>query len=404
MTTTRLTTRRFQSRCLVRAAAIAAGMAMFALGQTTALAQTPSPAERAAEAARRAIAATPDRVEPYTQLAFALARRARETADPAYYDQAAAAVAQALERAPGNFEAEKMGVWVLLGKHEFAQALDQAQALNKRAPDDLQVYGFLTDAHVELGHYKEAEEACQWMLDLRAGNLAGLTRAAYLRELFGDIEGAVELMRQAFDRTPPSETEDRAWILTHLGHLELVAGRTANADPLLAEALRLVPDYHYALATLGKLRTAQGRAMDAVEALQRHVAVAPHPENYFGLAEALREAGRVAEARTAYQEFETRARREMAGWDNANRELIFYYAGEGRKPAEALTLAEMEIGRRQDVATLDAYAWALRANGRHREAKAAIDRALAVGVREPATLERAKAIAADGATVASAPR
>ena len=29
------------------------------------------------------------------------------------------------------------------------------------------VYGLLTDAHVELGNYAEAEKACQWMLDLR---------------------------------------------------------------------------------------------------------------------------------------------------------------------------------------------------------------------------------------------
>ena len=31
------------------------------------------------------------------------------------------------------------------------------------------------------------------MLDLRPGNLPGLTRAAYLRELFGDLDGSVEL-------------------------------------------------------------------------------------------------------------------------------------------------------------------------------------------------------------------
>ena len=31
------------------------------------------------------------------------------------------------------------------------------------------------------------------MLDMRPGNVPGLTRAAYLRELFGDHERAVEL-------------------------------------------------------------------------------------------------------------------------------------------------------------------------------------------------------------------
>ena len=61
------------------------------------------------------------------------------------------------------------------------------------------------------------------MLDLRPGNIPALTRAAYLRELFGDIEGALELMQAAFGRMPYQETEDRAWVLTQIGHLELIA-------------------------------------------------------------------------------------------------------------------------------------------------------------------------------------
>jgi tetratricopeptide (TPR) repeat protein len=86
-------------------------------------------------------------------------------------------------------------------------------------PDDLLLYGFMTDANAELGNYADAEAACQWMLDLRPGNIPALTRAAYLRELFGDIDGAIELMSKAYDRTPPLEYEDRAWTLTQLAHL-----------------------------------------------------------------------------------------------------------------------------------------------------------------------------------------
>lgn len=376
---------------------IAVMLSVLAVGgglSATATAQSLSPAARAAAQARAQVEAMPGRPEPYTDLALALARLARETADTRYYDQADEAVTRALAVAPGHFEAEKMRVWVLLGKHEFATALERAQALNRRAPDDVQVYGFLTDAYVELGRYAEAEAACQWMLDLRPGNIAALTRAAYLRELFGDLDGAAELMRQALDRTPPTETEDRAWVLTQLGHLAQVSGQTETAASALEQALAIVPDYHYALAALAKVRLGQRRAADAVTLLRRHVAVAPHPENFFGLAEALRAAGLDADARTAYAEFETRARQEMDGWDNANRELIFYYAGQGKRPADALRLAEFEKARRQDVATLDAYAWALHANARRTEAREVMARVLAVGVREPDTLARARTIAA----------
>jgi hypothetical protein len=73
--------------------------------------------------------------------------------------------------------------------------------------------------------------------------------------------------------------------------------------------------------------------------------------------------------------------------------LVFYYVDHAKKPADALRIATLEIGRRQDVYTLDAYAWALFANDRIREARDYSERALAVGVKDPEVLARAAAIA-----------
>jgi tetratricopeptide (TPR) repeat protein len=370
---------------------VCAALVVFVVS-SDAVAQTPSPAEQRVAAAQRAVTANSDKYESYNELAMALARRARETSDTAYYSRAEEAITRSLQLSPGNFEAQKVRVWVLLGKHEFRQALASAIALNKQAPDDLLVYGFLTDAHVELGNYKEAEEACQWMLDLRPGNIPAFTRAAYLRELFGDLEGAIELMTQAYQRTPPLETEDRAWILTQLGHLETIAGRTENAERLLQEALALFSDYHYALANLAKVRMVQKKYSDAADLLKRHYAGSPHPENLYTLGVALERSGRQADAMAAFSDFEVRALRESEGWDNANRELVFYYADHARKPVEALRIARIEIARRQDVHTLDAYAWALYANGMYPEAREHIERALAVGIKDPEVLSRAAII------------
>lgn len=359
-------------------------------------AQTPppftSPAARRIAAAQEAVAKDPGRYQARNDLALALARRARETSDPGYYARAAEAVRESLRLAPDNYEARRIEAWVLLGKHEFAKALQAAQALRRRMPDDVLVYGFLADAHAELGNYKEAEEAVQWMLDLRPGNVPALTRAAYLRELFGDIDGAIELMDQAYRRTSPLEVEDRAWILAQLAHLHLISQRTESAERALAEALKLFPGYHYALGGLAEVRTAQGRHAEAAGLLEQRYRAAPHPENLYALAEALRRAGRRREAAAAFARFEREARREMDGADNANRELIFYYAGQGKKPAEALRIARSEIARRRDVHTLHAYAWALHVNGRQREANRQIDAALAVGVRDAQILAHARAI------------
>ncbi len=352
-----------------------------------------SPAEQAIARARSVIAQNPKNFDSYNALAIALARRARETSDVNYYAQAYEATKQSLTLSPGNLGAERTRVWLLLGKHEFESALTAATELNKRIPDDVLVYGFLTDANVELGNYGDAERAAQWMLDLRPGNLPGLTRAAYLRELFGDTEGALELMNMAYQSTPTSEAEDRAWILTQMGHLHLLTGNLKDAETSLQQALGLFPGYHYALANLAQVRTLQGRHAEAVELLRARYQAAPHAENLYALADAVEKAGRKEEAAEAFTEFEAKSLRESEKADNSNHELTFYYTDHANKPAEALRIAGAELARRHDVHTLDAYAWALYANGRYEESREQIERALAVGIHDATLWYHAGAIA-----------
>ena len=355
---------------------------IFATAQTNRNVPNISPAELSIAAAQKQIEKKPTQCAGYNQLAMALARRARETSDVKFYARAEDALKKSLELAPRNLDGEKVHVWLLLGKHEFAATLDVAKALNKRVPDDVLVYGFLTDANVELGNYNDAEKAAQWMLDLRPGNLPGLTRAAYLRELFGDIDGAFEFMDMAYQSTPPTEVEDRAWILSQMGHLRLTEGKTDQAETILRQALLLFPGYHYALGNLAKVRLQQKHYDEAIDLLQQCYQVAPHAENLYDLAEALEIAGRASEAKKAFAEFEAKSLLESVRGDNSNRELIFYYADHARQPAKALEVALQEYGRRHDVYTLDAYAWALHLNGQDAAARKQIETALAVGVRD----------------------
>jgi len=354
---------------------------------------TLSPAERSIAEATKAIAKKPTQYSGYNLLATALARRARETSDVSFYAQAEDALKKSFDLARGNLDGEKILVWLLLGRHEFAAALDAAKTLNKRVPDDVLIYGFLTDANAELGNYKEAERAAQWMLDLRPGNTPGVTRAAYLRELFGDVDGAFELMDMAYQSTPPTETEDRAWILTQMAHLRMISGKTDEAEKLLQQALVLFPGYHYALGNLAKVRIQQKRYDQAVELLQQRYKAASHAENLYDLAEGLELAGHRDEAVKAFAEFETKSLLESERADNSNRELIFYYADHAHLPAKALDVARQEYGRRHDVYTLDAYAWSLHLNGRDAEARQQIEVALAVGVHDTRMLRHAGEIA-----------
>jgi Flp pilus assembly protein TadD len=64
----------------------------------------------------------------------------------------------------------------------------------------------------------------------------------------------------------------------------------------------------------------------------------------------------------------------------------------------------VEIDRRKDVLTRDSYAWALQANGEFESSNTEMEKALAIGIRDPAILYRAGVIAAKNGNTANARR
>ncbi len=363
-----------------------------------------TPAEQHLAAANRMLAANPKNYEAYNAQALALSQRARETSDVNFYKQGEAALQKSFEISPDNFDGKRIQVWLLLGKHEFAAALQAATQLNKRMPDDVMLYGFLTDANVELGNYAAAEDSANWMMKLRGANQPALTRASYLRELFGDIDGALELMNAAYQSNPPAQVEDGAWILTQMAHLHLATGDTSEAEKELQQALAMFPGYHYALGNLAKVRIQQKRYPEAVALLQQRYNAGPHAENLYELAVALQLAGRNDDAKKAFGEFEQKSLKETNIGDNSNHELIMYYADYANRPADALSVAQREMARRHDIHTLDCYAWALYKNGQYTEAQKQMQAALAVGVRDAVMFRHAGEIALKAGDQAAAKR
>ena len=385
------------------------GFAVFSLFVVSiACAQAPgntvTPAEQRISWAEAAIKAHPDRSQPYNELAVAYAQRVRETGDPGYYVQAETALQKSFQITPANLEGQKARLMILLGRGEFAQALSLAKALNKKTPDDVWLYGFIADADIALGEYSDAEEAAQWMLDMRPGNVPGLLRGAALRRLYGDVRGAADFFSQAYQQMGPTQTEELAWTLTEMADLQLSVGDIDGADKLIYSAMQRFPGYYAALEVSARVQTARQNYSEAVDLLHQRNLKFPTAASRYALAEALERAGQAAEAVSAFTDFVAMARPLINNNDNANEELISYYLGRGRDPAQALRIAQLEIAKRHDVNTLDAYAWALCANGRYEEAKKQITTALAIGVREARMFYHAGVIAAELHDEASASR
>jgi tetratricopeptide (TPR) repeat protein len=352
-----------------------------------------SPAQQRIDAAKRQIQANPKKIQAFNDLAAADLRRARETADPRYCDEAETARSQGSSLDVKDFQLLKTQVAVLLCRHDYAEAEDKAAILHKRWPDDVQVYGYLAEAEIALGDYSGAETNTQWMLNMLPNNVPGLLIGAKLRVLFGDPDGALEFLNQAFSETSPTEVEELAWIANQMASVQIDMGKVEAASSSLERAGQLFPRYPYTLENLARVRLAENRAKDAVALLTQAAQLDSDPHTLYALAAAQRAAGQPAEARAAFAEFERLAGLPSSRSEDATRDLILAQAETAGGAASALKLAQREVQARQDVWTLDAYAWALYANGRFEEAGDAMKKALAVGIRNAAIFDHAGHIA-----------
>ena len=94
------------------------------------------------------------------------------------------------------------------------------------------------------------------MVDLRP-DLASYSRVSYLRELHGDLPGAIEAMELAVEAGGPS-VENTEYVRVQLGHLHLARGDLAAAEAAFHAALDRLPDYVHATAGLARVRSARG--------------------------------------------------------------------------------------------------------------------------------------------------
>ncbi|MGI8773013.1 MAG: tetratricopeptide repeat protein [Acidobacteriaceae bacterium] len=352
-----------------------------------------TPAQQRIAAAKQQIQANLKSPQPYNELALAWIRRVRETADPAYYHDAEQAIAAGFLLAPDDFQLKKTYVALLLGEHEFAKARTEATALNHHTPDDVTIYGYLAEADIALGDYPDAEKSAQWMLNLLPNNVPGLLLGAELRDLYGDPEGALELLNRAYTETSPAETEELAWIANRIAEVQIGSGKLEEASQVLQATEQLFPRYPCTLQNLARVRQGQGRPAEAIALLRKEQEIAPGAQVLYRLAKAEELAGETSAAVVTYANFEKIAKAQIEQPANANRDLIFYYANHAKNAAQALSVAQREIALRHDVWTLDANAWALYTNGRYAEANAQIERALAAGIHSAQIFDHAGDIA-----------
>jgi tetratricopeptide (TPR) repeat protein len=355
--------------------------------------QEESPAQQRIAAAQLQIKADPKKVQAYNELAICLVRRARETADTSYLKDADAALAEGLKLDSTDFQLQKTQVALMLSRRQFAQARERATALHQRTPDDAMTYGYLAEANMALGNYQQAETNAQWMMNLRPNNTPALLVGATLRTIFGDAHGAIDFLNRASAQTSPTEVEELAWIANQIASIQIDTGELDAAERTLQEAEQIFPRYPYTMETLARVRTGENRANEAIQLWMQVSRIDRDPHLLYELARAQQAVGRESEARITLAEFKDLASAPETATDSAKLDLILTYAETPATAPDALALAQKEITARQDVWALDAYAWALYANGEYQSADAAEQKAIAVGIQSAQIFDHAGHIA-----------
>ena len=320
------------------------------------------------------------------RLGWLYVRQARVSFDPGFYKLAEQCALCLDAKQPGSLEARLLRGHALQNMHRFKEAEPLARALvaQRGAPFD---HGLLGDVLLEIGQLDAAIGSYQKMMELKP-DLHAYARAAQVRWLKGDADGASEAMQLAADAASPQDAESAAWACSRLAFYQWHAGRPAEARKAIATARQWQADYPPALLLLGRLLLGEDQSAAAVEPLQRAAQLNPLPEYQWALAEALRAAGRAGEARPVEDEL------NRTGASHDPRTYALYLATRREQPDLALQLAQAELQTRGDLFTHDALAWAFAATGRWHEARTHSRRALAEGTADARLFLHAGVIAA----------
>jgi tetratricopeptide (TPR) repeat protein len=231
------------------------------------------------------------------------------------------------------------------------------------------------------------------MINLRPNNTPALLLGARLRVFYGDSHGAIEFLNRAAAQTSPTEVEEQAWITNQIASVLIDSGQTAQAERTLQQAAQLFPNYPTTMENLARVRMAQNRAADAVQLWLQAPGLDRDPHVLYQLAMAQQAAGQTREARATLEEFKHLADDPVRATEESRCDLILMLSESPDTAPEALKLAQAEIQARQDVWTLDAYAWGLFANAKYPEADAAVQKAIAIGIQSAQIFDHAGHIA-----------
>lgn len=219
-----------------------------------------------------------NQLEPKLQLAYLFINEARVTGEHPYYYPAALQLLEGIiTKQPEDqdllFLSLSAKAAVQLSLHQFQEALLTVKQALEINPHNAQVYGILVDAYVELGDYEKAIQMADKMVMIRP-DLRSYARISYLREIHGDMEGAIEAMEMAVLAGIPG-SEETAWTQLTLGNLYQEHKEIDKAEQQYLQILAERPDYPFAIAALASIEVERENFAKAEVLLDKALSIIP---------------------------------------------------------------------------------------------------------------------------------
>lgn len=325
---------------------------------------------------QKQIESNPKIIKSYIDLSNVYLQKVRETGDVEYYSKIDELILKAEKIEPNNPDIFATRAHVALGRHAFQDAKKFAEEAIKINPVREIYYGLLGDAEIELGQYKETIDSYQKMVDIRPG-FNSYSRISYVRELYGDVEGAKTALKQAVS-SGSSFPENIAWAYVELGKLSLRSNLT-EAESYFNQALHTLPNYTPAIEGLGKVAYAQGDTEKAIEYFTSAFKILPLAQYTLDLAEVYSTTGdTVKENQYITLTQIAFAKSKNSGVDTRLEESLFL-ANHDRELATSLEYAKASYQVRKSIYGADTLSWAYYKNGNYPEAEKYGKEALILG-------------------------
>ncbi|RMD97971.1 MAG: hypothetical protein D6814_08505 [Calditrichaeota bacterium] len=319
----------------------------------------------------------PANPQTLVRLGQAFLQKARLGGDFSLYWRAEQCFQAVLERDASNAEAQAGMAELCAQRHHFSSALAWANRAIKQNPYRARYYGLLADAQLELGRYAEAVQTIEKMIELRP-DLASYSRVSHVRELHGDLEGAIEAMGLALDAGIPGK-RGTEWCRVQLGHLYFLGNELERAEIQYVKAQYFLPGFAPALAGLAKLRMTQNRWQEALEYFHQAISRNPLPDYIAGQAEVYLALGDTVTARSQYELAWKLLESEREMGIRPELELAVLGGRMGYEASTVLELAQQAYQERPSLMAADALAWAWYRAGHFTEAQRYSQKALRLG-------------------------